>query len=84
MNDIQFGLRNSAFRRIAHRNVAQTIKKRITYVTTLKLLFLFIFGMIQIRIVMNMFSNVKVQSNIKLNDDESEKLKNKGSKSVIL
>jgi hypothetical protein len=40
--------------------------------------------MIQIRIVMNMFSNVKVQSNIKLNDDESEKLKNKGSKSVIL
>ena len=84
MNDIQFGLRNSAFRRIAHRNIAKDIQSRITLVTTLKLLFLFILGMIQIRIVMNMFSNVKVQSNIKLNDDESEKLKNKGNKSVIL
>ena len=84
MNDIQFALRNSAFRRIAHRNIAKDIQSRITLVTTLKLLFLFILGMVQIRIVMNMFSNVKVQSNIKLNDDESEKLKSKGNKSVIL
>ena len=84
MSDIQFGIRNTAFRRIAHRNIASAIQSKITLVTTLKLLFLFILGMVQIRIVMNMFGNVKVQSNIKINDDENEKLKSKGNKSIIL
>ena len=40
--------------------------------------------MVQIKIVMNMFNNLKIISNIKLKNTESEQLINKGNKSCYI
>lgn len=67
MDTMQFSIRNGAVRREKHSEIQNSIQSKITWYTSLKIIFLIIFSAFQIMMVTSIFKNIKIVSKISMN-----------------
>ena len=76
LKKLQFNIRNSAVRKKAHFNIAESIRKKINIYAFAKIGFLILFSMFQLMMITSIFNNVKVVKKINVNS-ENRPLKSK-------
>jgi hypothetical protein len=69
LKKLQFNIRNSAVRKKAHFNIANSIRKKINIYAIIKIVFLIIFSVFQIMMITSIFNNVKVVKQINVNSE---------------
>jgi hypothetical protein len=76
LKKLQFNIRNSAVRKKAHFNIADSIRKKINIYAIAKIGFLILFSIFQLMMITSIFNNVKVVKQINVNS-ENRPLKSK-------
>ena len=66
---LQFNIRNSAVRKKAHFNIAESIRKKINIYAVVKIGFLILFSVFQLMMITSIFNNVKVVKQININSE---------------
>ena len=66
---LQFNIRNSAFRKKVHFNIAESIRKKINIYAVVKIGFLILFSVFQLMMITSIFNNVKVVKQININSE---------------
>ena len=66
---LQFNIRNSAVRKKAHFNIAESIRKKINIYAIIKIGFLILFSVFQLMMITSIFNNVKVVKQININSE---------------
>ena len=69
LKKLQFNIRNSAVRKKAHFNIAESIRKKINLYAFAKIGFLILFSVFQIMMITSIFTNVKVVKQININSE---------------
>ena len=69
LKKLQFNIRNSAVRKKAHFNVAESIRKKINIYAFIKIGFLILFSIFQLMMITSIFNNVKVVKQININSE---------------
>ena len=78
LKQLQFNIRNSAVRKKAHFNIADSIRKKINIYAIAKIGFLILFSIFQLMMITSIFNNVKVVKQINVNaNSENRPLKAK-------
>ena len=78
LKQLQFNIRNSAVRKKAHFNIADSIRKKINIYAIAKIGFLILFSIFQLMMITSIFNNVKVIKQINVNaNSENRPLKAK-------
>ena len=70
LKKLQFNIRNSAVRKIAHFNIANSIRKKINIYAFIKIGFLILFSIFQLMMITSIFNNVKVVKKININSEK--------------
>ena len=70
LKKLQFNIRNSAVRKKAHFNIANSIRKKINIYAFVKIGFLILFSIFQLRMITSIFNNVKVVKQININSEK--------------
>jgi len=69
LKKLQFNIRNSAVRKKAHFNIADSIRKKINIYAIAKIGFLILFSIFQLMMITSIFNNVKVVKQINVNSE---------------
>ena len=69
LKKLQFNIRNSAVRKKAHFNIADSIRKKINIYAIAKIGFLILFSIFQLMMITSIFNNVKVVKQININSE---------------
>lgn len=69
LKKLQFNIRNSAVRKKAHFNIANSIRKKINIYALIKIGFLILFSIFQLMMITSIFNNVKVVKQINVNSE---------------
>ena len=69
LKKLQFNIRNSAVRKKAHFNVADSIRKKVNIYAFIKIGFLILFSIFQLMMITSIFNNVKVVKQINVNSE---------------
>ena len=69
LKKLQFNIRNSAVRKKAHFNIANSIRKKINIYAFAKIGFLILFSIFQLMMITSIFNNVKVVKQININQE---------------
>ena len=69
LKKLQFNIRNSAVRKKAHFNIAESIRKKINIYAFAKIGFLILFSIFQLMMITSIFTNVKVVKQININSE---------------
>ena len=69
LKKLQFNIRNSAVRKKAHFNIANSIRKKINIYAFIKIGFLILFSIFQLMMITSIFNNVKVVKQININSE---------------
>ena len=69
LKKLQFNIRNSAVRKKAHFNIANSIRKKINMYAFAKIGFLILFSIFQLMMITSIFNNVKVVKQININSE---------------
>ena len=69
LKKLQFNIRNSAVRKKAHFNIAESIRKKINLYAFIKIGFLILFSIFQLMMITSIFNNVKVVKQININSE---------------
>ena len=77
METIKFNIGHSAINKKDHRKIMKNIRKKINIYSSIKIIFVLFFSIIQIILITNIFNKAKGVKRIKLNEDEQNPLKNK-------
>ena len=72
MDMMQYSIRNGAVRREKHSEISNAIKNKITWYTSLKVLFLVMFSVFQIMMVTSIFNKVKIVNKISMNSSKGK------------
>ena len=83
METIKFNIGHAALNKKNNRKIMQDLRDQISIYTTLKIIFVLFFSMVQISLITNIFNNAKKVKRIKLNDEEQDPLKNKKSNEFL-
>ena len=83
METIKFNIGHSAINKKDHRKIMKNIRKKINLYTSIKIIFVLFFSIIQIILITNIFNKAKGVKRIKLNEDEQNPLKNKKNNEFI-
>ena len=83
METIKFNIGHSAINKKDHRKIMKNIRKKINLYTSIKIIFVLFFSIIQITLITNIFNKAKGGKRIKLNEDEQNPLKNKKNNEFI-
>ena len=70
LKKLQFNIRNSAVRKKAHFNIANSIRKKINIYAFVKIGFLILFSIFQLMMITSIFNNVKVVKQININSEK--------------
>jgi len=70
LKKLQFNIRNSAVRKKAHFNIANSIRKKINIYAIIKIGFLILFSIFQLMMITSIFNNVKVVKQININSEK--------------
>ena len=69
LKKLQFNIRNSAVRKKAHFNIANSIRKKINIYALAKIGFLILFSIFQLMMITSIFNNVKIVKQININSE---------------
>ena len=69
LKKLQFNIRNSAVRKKAHFNIANSIRNKINIYAFAKIGFLILFSIFQLMMITSIFNNVKVVKQININSE---------------
>ena len=82
METIKFNIGHSSINKKNHRKILFDIRKRINIFTTIKIIFVLFFSLIQLTLITNIFNKAKGEKRIKL-EDEQNPLKNNKNKEIV-
>ena len=77
METIKFNIGLSAFNKKNNRKIMENIRNQINIYTTIKIIFVLFFSIIQISLITNIFNKEKNAKKINLNNEEQNPLKSK-------
>ena len=82
METIKFNIGHASINKKNHRKILLDIRKRINIFTTIKIIFVLFFSVIQLTLITNIFNKAKGEKRIKL-EDEQNPLKNNKNKEIV-
>ena len=82
METIKFNIGHASINKKNHRKILLDIRKRINIFTTIKIIFVLFFSVIQLTLITNIFNRAKGEKRIKL-EDEQNPLKNNKNKEIV-
>ena len=82
METIKFNIGHASINKKNHRKILLDIRKRINIFTTIKIIFVLFFSIIQLTLITNIFNKAKGEKRIKL-EDEQNPLKNNKNKEIV-
>ena len=82
MEAIKFNIGHSAINKKNHRKILLDIRKRINIFTSIKIIFVLFFSVIQLSLITNIFNKEKSAKRIKL-EEEQNPLKNNKNKEIV-
>ena len=82
MEAIKFNIGHSSINKKNHRKILLDIRKRINIFTSIKIIFVLFFSVIQLSLITNIFNKEKSAKRIKL-EEEQNPLKNNKNKEIV-
>ena len=82
MEAIKFNIGHSSINKKNHRKILLDIRKRINIFTSIKIIFVLFFSVIQLSLITNIFNKEKSSKRIKL-EEEQNPLKNNKNKEIV-